>query len=301
MSNSRTPRRFIAVLATWLCVCAPVPALAQDASPAGSAQDPLSRAKVFYASAEYEEALQVLDTLGKTPNVEAAAYQVYCLVALERRDEARAAIESIVRLDPRFHPSEAQASPRIRAFFDEVRKPLLPELARQSYAKAKAAFDRKDWVPALEEFDRAIALLDEVGGAEAGTADLRTLAVGFRDLARTALQPPAVAPAPTEPPVAAEPAIYGVEHADVKPPAAISKQLPAWRPAIAEERMSFSGAIELVIDENGKVLSVSLVDSVHPRYDGPLLEAAKTWTFRPATKNGVPVKYHYTMAIQLGR
>ena len=300
MARPRMLRHTASALALSIVVCTPAIAGAQDA---------LSRAKGHYASAEYEEALQLLETLkGKTPNTEAAAYQVFCLVALGRRDEARIEIEKIVRVDPLFRPSESEVSPRIRAFFDDVRKPLLPEVTRQSYAKGKAAFDRKEWAPALADFNRVIALLDELGNADQGVADLRTLASGFRDLARAALAPPPApkptpTPTPTPPPAPPEPAVYGEEHADVNRPVALSKRLPEWRPTIAEEHSGaiFTGTLELVISERGKVLSVSLTKKVHPRFDGPLVEAAKGWTFQPATKNGKPVKYRYTVLIRLAK
>jgi TonB family protein len=78
--------------------------------------------------------------------------------------------------------------------------------------------------------------------------------------------------------------------------------MPAWVPENANEgRSSFIGALELVISETGKVLSVRLIDSVHPRYDAALLKAAAGWTFHAATKSGTPVKYRYTMAVQLGK
>ena len=298
MTNRHT-RAYLAVgvLAMGLLAFAPTTAAAQDA---------LTRAKGFYASAEYEEALSVLATLrGKTSNTEAAAYQVFCLVALGRRDEARAAIEAIVRMDPLFRPSEADASPRIRAFFDDVRKPLLPEVTRLSYTKAKTAFDKKDWAPALTEFDRVMALLDEIGGTEQGVSDLRTLASGFRDLARAASKPVVAAPTPTPtpvaPPVKAEPSVYGDEHGDVSKPVPISRPTPTWRPTTIEERQSFSGTIELVINEQGKVVSALILESVHPRYDASLLDASMKWTFRPAMKNGVPVKYRYSLVVNLGK
>ena len=275
------------------------------------AQDALAKAKGFYESADYEEALQLLDSLkGRPSNTEAAAYRVFCLVALGRRDEAKAAVESIVRVDPLYRPSNGQVSPRLRSFFEDIRKPLLPEIARQSYSTAKTAFDAKIWASAISEFDRVLALLGEIGSEDAGVSDLRTLSVGFRDLARAAVEPPPApkpeppappkpAPAPVKP---AEPEIYGVEHADVKRPTSISKEMPVWIPAnTAEERGSFVGALELVVNEAGKVVSVKLIDGVHPRYDQSLLKAAAAWTFRPATKNGLPVKYRYTIAVQLGK
>ena len=125
-----TTRFFRSTLALtfWLLVSAPVAAFAQDA---------LLRAKGLYASADYEEALQVLQTLkGKAANTEAEAYQVFCLVALGRKDEAKAAVEAIVRVDPLYRPAEGQVSPRIRSFYDDVRRPLLPEVVRLSYGRA---------------------------------------------------------------------------------------------------------------------------------------------------------------------
>ena len=273
------------------------------------AQDALSRAKGFYESADYEQALQLLETLrGKMTNTEAAAYRVFCLVALGRNDEAKAAIEAIVRTDPLFRPSEGQVSPRLRILFEDIRKPLLPEIARQSYTSAKVAYDRKDWAPAVADFERVIALLGEIGTAEQGAADLRTLASGFRDLARAAIEPPKPVepppPAVTTPPAPAKPAepeIYGMQHATVKRPIAVSKAMPDWRPENAvEERMAFEGAVEVVVGEDGKVISARLMDSVHPRYDPLLLKAAAGWTFKPATKDGKPVKFRYTIAVRLG-
>jgi len=297
-----TRLRNVFLLAVLVFISAPCAAYAQDA---------LAKAKGFYESADYEEALQLLETLkGRPSNSEAAAYRVFCLVALGRRDEAKAAVESLVRVDPLYRPSTGQVSPRLRTFFEDIRKPLLPDLARQSYASAKAAFDAKSWATAVSEFDRVLALLGEIASDDAGVADLRTLSVGFRDLARAAVPPPP-APKPEPPPQPtptptpakpAEPSIYGAEHTDVKRPTAISKEMPLWMPANAtEERGNFIGALELVITEAGKVASVKLIDGVHPRYDQELLKAAVKWTFRPATKNGVPVPYRYTIAVQLGK
>jgi TonB family protein len=65
--------------------------------------------------------------------------------------------------------------------------------------------------------------------------------------------------------------------------------------------MRFSGAVELLINEAGKVMTVKLMESVHPRFDASLLELAKTWTFKPATKDGKPVMYRYAVGVTLGR
>lgn len=306
MATSRM-RRWVG-LALAVCVLASVPATA-------AAQDALTRAKGLYASAEYEEALQLFESLsGRTPSTEVSAYHVFCLVALGRSTEARAAIQAIVRQDPLFRPSEAQASPRVRGFYEDVRRPLLPEMVRQLYAAAKSAYDRKDWEPALADFDRVIALADEISETEPGLTDLRTLALGFRDLTKAALAPPppppppapVVAPPPTpvtvKTSVPAEKQVYGVDDVDVKKPMVLSQPMPPWRPATpTEEKMRFTGAVELLINEDGKVMTVKLIESVHPRFDASLLELARSWTFKPATRDGKAVMYRYAVGVTLGR
>jgi tetratricopeptide (TPR) repeat protein len=334
MSLSRTTRRFSTAFVLWLIA---MPATA-------GAQDSLARAKDFYAAAAYEEALTVLQRLNANPSSdrnEVAAYQVFCLVALGRSDEAKRTAESLVRTDPLYKLSDKEASPRVRAFFDDVRRPLLPEIVKQTYARAKDAYDRKDHETAAVEFDRAIALIDEVGSAgDRALSDLKTLASGFRDLSKASAKP--APPAVPEPPPAATsgngagstgangngtngtstppgatatpsgkpappPAVpeaeptFGPRDSDVQRPVAIRRTMPEWRPSAVEAMLEFRGSIELLIGADGKVISAAVTDSVHPQYDKLLKQAAEGWTFKPAMRNGKPVRYRYAMDIQLKR
>jgi tetratricopeptide (TPR) repeat protein len=188
-------------------------------------QETLARAKEFYASASYEEALTVLEKLAGeaplSPNTEVASYRVFCLVALGRNDEARSAIEGIVRIDPLYHPKDTEASPRVRTLFTNVRRPLLVDVVRQFYTKARDAYDRKEMATALAEFDRVITLLDEIGTSDdPSSADLRTIAAGFRDLSRAAVTPAPVVPppSPVAPPVEPEPVAAAPPVAPAAPP-----------------------------------------------------------------------------------
>src|SRR5262245_25472285 len=291
------------------CLAVAVPALGQET---------LARAKDYYASANYEEALDVLRRLHPSAPAEEvreiAVYQLFCLLALGRNDETKKAIETIVRTDPLYHLSEEDASPRVRTLFENIRKPLLPDIVKDAYAKAKAAFDRKDMAEAAAGFDKVLALLDDVAVAEApGVADLRTLATGFRDLIKLPPTPPAAAPASNPPPPAntppaptataatpETPKIYGVDDKTVVRPMPISNPIPPWRPSRGIDlRQEFNGNIELLIDEAGKVLATQMRKSVHPEYDPRLVEAARSWTFRPATLNGAPVRYRYILEVHL--
>jgi protein TonB len=305
------------VIGFLLAAGLPSPARAQDTG--------LAKAKEFYASASYDEALQVLNQLkGTTPGspaTEVQAYQIFCLVALGRNQEATDAIGTIVRTDPLYHPAEGEVSPRIRAFYENVRRPLLPAVVRQLYAKAKDKMDRKEMAQAASDFDRVIALLDEMGsGDDQGVSDLRTLASGFRDLSKAAAAAPPVAPPPpppapveapkpaiASPPPArvataapAEPRVYTPRDTGVVKPVAINRTLPPWRASTAVDKLQgFSGSVEVLVDEKGKVIVANIVDSVRADYDPVLLRAASGWTFQPATKDGVPVRYRYAIEVQL--
>ncbi len=313
----RTSQRWAVALA-WLMTAATATVFGQD---------PLVKAKDYYASAAYDEALQVLDRLHDSPagnSTEVAAYQVFCLVALGRSDDATRAIEAIVRTDPLYQPSDAQVSPRVRQFYESVRRPMLPDVIRDAYAKGKDAFAKKDMPAATGQFDEVIALIDEMGDeAEQSLRDLRTLASGFRDLSKAA-----AAPAPAPPPPAATPTpqpsgpavpapdttpavnsakanaikIYMLGEAGVTKPVPVSQMMPAWNPANPVDKLrDFRGTLEIVIDETGTVISAAVTRSINAAYDPLLVKAAEQWVFKPATKNGQPVKFRYPLEIHLGK
>jgi hypothetical protein len=289
------------------------------ANPAGAGQDTFAHAKDLYILAAYDEALVLLDRLQQqqsaTPReaTEIAGYQVFCLLALGRTSDAQKAIEVLVKNDPLYRPSEATTSPKTRAVFEDVRKGLLPAIVQELYDKAKAAFDRGDSRTATTEFDRILMLVDDPALAAApGIADLKRLAVGFRDLSKAAVAtaaPTAADPKPSAPPVAeapppapvpAPPYVYGPEDTGVVAPVAIARNTPPWHPQNSvDARRQFRGLLEVVIDERGVVISAALGKTIHPAYDAVLLKTARSWKFRPATKDGTPVRYRLTVEIRL--
>src|SRR6476661_8297206 len=144
-------------------------------------ENPLSAARDLYASARYDEALAVLNGLqptndgGGSDRKSIEQYRSLCLLALGRGTEAESAIAAVVTADPMFVPGEADASPRVRLAFSEVRQRLLPQIATTRYAAAKAAYDRKEYSSAEAQFRSLLTLLDDpqMGGR---LPDLRTLA-----------------------------------------------------------------------------------------------------------------------------
>ena len=307
MTARRMHHLFALALTAWLM------GLASDVL----GQDGLARAKDLYLSAAYDEALVLLEQLKSQPSAAAATeveqYRMFCLLALNRSDEARKAIEELVAADPGYQPSETQTSPRIRTVFEDTRKAVLPGLVQRRYADAKAAFERKD-PKALDEFEHVLALLDDPALKDsAQLADLRTVVSGFRDLSKAmASAPPSaartVAPEPLQPAESGPQVEKVVDPSPVPvagpigftPPVVIAQPIPRWSPPSGVDRQSsFKGIVEVSIDANGNVTSATLQQSVHPLYDEKLLAMARTWKYKPALRNGVPMPSLKVVEIQL--
>lgn len=286
-----------------LAGCLAAPALAQG----NGATDPLGNARELYASARYDEALAVLNEIRSADRRAVEQYRSLCLLALGRTPEAEAAIAALITADPTYQLSEAETSPRVRTVFADVRQRLLPEIATARYAAAKAAYDRKEWKAAEQQFRDVLTLLADPGMV-GRMSDLRTLASGFMDLAIAAVAPPPepekVDPAPSAapaPPPSPDPnKVYTVEDAGIVPPVIVRQYMPAV-PANITAQVRDRGRVEVVIDLDGRVSFVTVRQSMHPFYDQLVLSAARDWRYRPATFNGMPVKYRKTIGINVAR
>jgi len=296
---------------TGLAAVVLVAAMFGGADLSASSDDTLVRAKSLYAAAAYDEALAVLDQLQNAPAEEStsiAEYRVFCLLALNRGDEARKNIDGMLHANPRYLPSPDQTSPRIQGIFRDVRRQSLPKIVVERYTAAKAAFERKE-PGAAQQFDDVLALLDDRDLDQTSMlSDLRAVASAFRDLARavtafsisSAEAKPASQAAQAVPPQ--EPArdvIYTAADTDVTPPVVQSQKMPSWRPSALEAVQEFRGALRLLIDESGTVVSATMPATTRAAYDSMLIKAAREWKFLPAQKQGVPVRYLKLVEVQL--
>jgi len=291
-----------------------VAALALSSSQA-VASDSLSGARDLYASASYEEALAMLGRLNAAelpPDQGRAAdqYRALCLLALGKTAEASQAIEAVVAAEPLYRPSDSDVSPRVRAVFTDVRKRLLPGLVQQKYAIAKTAYDHKDFRAASADFGLLLALFDDPDLAPAAgkppLSDLRVLIDGFHLLSVQALAPPpvpepppAAAPTPRPAVVAAVPdvaKVYVSGDPNVLPPVTIKQELPPFAGVVPRLMV---GAMEVIIDETGKVASAAMRASTLPNYDRQAVSATQSWRYRPATLNGTPVKFRKLIQVTL--
>ena len=280
------------------------------------AQESLGAAKELYASAAYEEALSALtrlnaaavpDSVGKS---EVDEYRAFCLFALGRTAEAESVAESLLTKEPLLQLDPRDASPRIVAMFDSVRKRVLPRVIREEYKSVRAAIDRKEYAEARPGLLHVRRLLDEAdrsGASDEALGDLRVLVDGFIDLTHAvaevraateqATQRTNVVAASSAP--AAEP-MYDSSSRDVTAPVIVSQQVPPVPPALRPVmRTGRAGVLDLVIDAKGNVERVVMRESVNAIYDKLVLTAAHSWKYQPATKNGTPVRYQKSVVLNL--
>jgi TonB family protein len=270
-----------------------------------AASDDLSAARALYAAGDYEAALTRLDaarTDGTTDEVD--QYRALCYLALGRTSDTENALRELVARRPLFRMSEADVSPRLVAMFHAIRQRMLPGIIRDVYNRAKTDLEAKRHAEAASNLRDMLELIgdaDVAGEAEA-LADLRLLGQGFLKLAELEL---AAARAEIEraaeaaraanvpaPPPAVVVAIYSDADAGIVAPVAVSRPVPPWRPPNASmASRTYRGHLRVIVDEAGRVESASLIRPFLPGYDQDLEAAARTWQFRPATKDGVAVKY----------
>ncbi len=291
--------------------------LPQDATAQSPAAGNLAAAKALYASGDYEEALNNLASPKADDSAdEVDEYRSLCLLALGRTADAQRSLESLVTRSPLFKMSEAEVSPRLVTIFHDVRKRLLPTTVRDLYDKAKANFEQGHYEAAKPQFEQLMALLadDDLAGNAAALSDLKMLSDGFLKLTNAQLAAK-TAPAATPTPAPAKPAaaatedpapvmastdrVFSVEDKEVTAPVEVSCPVPEWHPSNPTQMREYRGILRIVIGLDGKIESSALVVSANPTYDPLLLAAVKDWQYKPALREGQPVKYQKMIPIVL--
>jgi TonB family protein len=147
-------------------------------------------------------------------------------------------------------------------------------------------------IPVLATVETAVATIAAPATASADAAATRAPATVAAEAAPIPTPAPAARPDST--------IIFDASDPNVTAPVAITQIVPRWTaPPETLGGRSYSGVVEIVIDETGSVAAAALTTPVYVQYDRVLLAAAKQWRFQPAQKNGVPVKYRKAVAIVL--
>jgi TonB family protein len=294
-------------------------ALAVSGAPGVTAQDAVSAGQKLYASASYEEALAAFSRiqeseLGAADLQALGEYRMFCLVALGRTAEAESAAASLVSTDPLLHLDARAVSPRIAAMFEEVRKRMLPGIMQDGLRDARSALDRKDFRAAETQLTTLKLILGEREVSDQSLAGLRGLVEEFVDLVRSSLSARSGEPAselagPRAVPTAGPDAgtipeagtrrTYSAADRGVVPPVPLHGSVIAAPAQLSALSAGATPTLDIVIDERGRVEKAELRETINPQLDGIVLNAVRRWAYRPATKDGVPVKYHQTLTITI--
>jgi TonB family protein len=80
----------------------------------------------------------------------------------------------------------------------------------------------------------------------------------------------------------------------VVPPIVVRQVVPPFSLRVVP---TTQGMVEVVINELGSVEMATILIPLNRLYDRAVLDAAKDWLYRPATLDGVPVKYRKNIRI----
>ena len=280
---------------------AAVAALIVTASPL-LAQDAVQKIKDLYASAAYEETLSAVISLADAaPKPEVEQYRAFSLVALGRVAEAERVVEALLKVQPRYRPETAEASPRIHDLFAKVRSRIGPGVVKALYGDGRAALERKDRGAAIALFEEMVAVADDPDVKDQeSVAELRLLGAGFLDLSKALPAGASSAPsASAETPPALGPPPQAGSPVAITGPVAIRQELPPWPRTVSLGTREFVGTVRVMISAAGTVESAEMVASVHPFYDTVLLKAAKAWLYERARRNGVSMPSEKTVTVRI--
>jgi tetratricopeptide (TPR) repeat protein len=286
-------------IVTCLVALLLAPQLALDST----AQNLLDEAKRYYDAAAYEDALAALSKVERSSGsqiVQVEQYRAFCFIALGRAADAQGAVAALVNADPLYVPA---ASPRVLSVVSEIRRNLLPSVARRLLDNGRNAFAQKNFDEARESFQLLLRVLDDPAiHGRPEVQDFRVLAEGF-----AALMNATPVPTPTSAGAAAadttEAKTTGPAPAAVPvvvPPVAVREVLPPWVPPDQlTAKFEYTGTLRITIGVDGRVKAATIQDRSHASYDLRLLEAARTWIYKPATRDGEPVEFDKLLEIKL--
>ena len=222
-------------------------------------------------------------TILNADSPDAAARQAATLLASGRAEDAQRVFDSIVLANPLYQIDSARSTPEAVAALEASRRDILPALARRDYMNARAALDAGDYDRALSEGSRIATMIAHYDGDAAFT--------GLRGALQQLLARASVMKAREDD------RVYAEADDGVTPPAPLSRQLPATLPFGITS--STVGRLEMLISRDGEVETVKLHTPLNRYHERMIVSAAKAWRYRPALKDGKPVRFRLVTSINL--
>ena len=155
----------------------------------------------------------------------------------------------------------------------------------QSSAEARAAAQQAAAVPAAE--------------GRPASAISRASSTGPGPQPRAPQSVDAPAPSAAEARVADAGRPYTIVDEGVTPPVTIDQRMPAMPVQLLSivRATHGRGMLDVLIDETGRVVDVTLRQTLNPAFDPLVMRSARDWKYQPAMKDGVPVRFVKTIVL----
>jgi len=206
------------------------------------------------------------------------------LLATGQAEDASILFDAIVMKNPFYQLDPSRSSPEALAALEASKRVLVPALVRRQYQEARTAFDAGEYSKAIAAGGRALTLLNSIGvDGEPNelNGDLTNL-VARATAARAA----------------EEETVYSEDDPSVTPPRPVGRQLStAAQPH--NPNVTPTGRLEILVNRSGRVESVRLETPSNGYHDRMIVSAVKAWRYRPALRNGKPVRYFMVVSISL--
>ncbi len=204
----------------------------------------------------------------------------------------------------------------LRKDYDRQIEDLNKQLASQEEAAAKRRQEEADRKAAAEEETRLLAeqqAADEAAKIAAeekrkkAAEEEAAAAVAAKEAAKKKEEEAVAAPAVAPPPKAAAPAVRRGDLVEMGPGVVVPELLRRPTPRFPEmaRRLNKKEArvfVRVLIDENGKVIKAETTGKkIGYGFEDEALSAARKSIYKPATKDGVPVKFWHTIVMQFKR
>lgn len=211
-----------------------------------------------------------------------AELRAIALMKAGKSAEAEIAFDALVFNNPLYEPTSTEMTPGAHAAFLASRRVLLPGIAIRDLGRARAAL-------AQGNVDRAVAIATEVDAMldRAEPDEPPELRRQVRALLDGVIETRA----------AEAELVYTGADAGIVAPRPLSRQFPLASPGgIRADRI---GVLEVVVGKEGDVEFVKLHTPLNRYHERMVVSAAKAWLYRPARKDGKPVRYRLNVRINL--
>ena len=203
------------------------------------------------------------------------------------RDQGRAsaasmAFDGLVMSNPLYEPRSSDLTPEGLSAFRSSQRMLLPFIAQRQYADSMTALAAGDGERALSLARVGLAIADR--RIADVPAQLREQLVDLIERATAAV-------------AVQDQIVYNEVDTDVIPPQPLTRQMPQTGPiGVPPNRV---GTLEMIIGRDGIVENVRLHTPLNRHHERMIVSPAKAWRYRPATRNGRPVRYRILLKVNL--